>query len=102
MNIRTFPAKTLDMVRFEIETGATYNGPQVVSAILESADSYSGGCILFFLIADDSRCMYEQVKVAAPWSLIRSCQNTTKDEDGISRMAGRIMHEYLNSNYTAK
>jgi hypothetical protein len=101
MTVRTFPAPTLDMVRYEIETGAVYDFPQVVKAELVGVNLPPKTSLYFltFQIADDSRGMYERVQVRVPWALIRENQNDTKTNAGVRMMAQRIISEYLASRY---
>lgn len=99
MNVKTVAAQTMDMARFEITTGATYNGEQVVKASLASAKNNGGLYQLIFDIADDSRCIYEQIAVHVTLPHIKACQNDTKTDRGVELMARRIMDEYLSSSY---
>jgi hypothetical protein len=101
MRVTTTPAPLLDMVSFHIEAGAVYDFPQVVVATLEEAKQGGvyGEVRLTFRLADDSRGMYEMVRVPATWSQIMSCQNDTKTDAGVNEMARKIMNEYLASRY---
>lgn len=101
MLVTTAPATYLDMVRFEIATGAIYDGPQIVRAELESVKPV-GDCGVYrlvFVLVDDSRGMFERVATVATWPLIRACQNDTKTQKGADMMALRIMAEYWASRY---
>jgi hypothetical protein len=99
MNIKTKAAQYMDMVRFEIKTGAIYSGEQIVRASLASAINNNGLYTLVFDVADDSRCMYEKVAVHVTFPHIKACQNDTKTDRGVEMMARRIMDEYLASSY---
>lgn len=101
MNVTTRPADRLDMVQFHINTGKTYDGPQIVIASLLEAswEKDSETVQLIFQIVDNSRCIYEKVAINATWPQIKGCQNDTiiqKNVDGISKM---IMNEYMHSRY---
>ncbi len=100
MNVLTKQGRFLDMVEFHIDTGAIYNGPQIVIAhLIIASQGENDLCDLVFEIIDDSRCMYEKVQVIASWPFIRACQNDTKTLRGVNMMAQRIMNEYLASRY---
>ena len=100
MNVATRPAQMMDMVQFIINTGSNYNGPQIVIASLVNSTSIDNNNVnLVFQIVDDSRCIYEKVGFNANWDLIKSCQNDSKKDWAINKMAQRIMDEYRYSRY---
>jgi len=100
MNVLTKQGRFLDMVEFHIDTGAIYDGPQIVIAhLIVASQGKNDECDLVFEIIDDSRCMCEKVQVTASWPLIRACQNGKKLPGSVHVMAQRIMNEYLASRY---